>query len=371
MGSQISEIYSSIVLSNTQVYDAGLVLNTAHYSNCNSILNVFNISKRDEILLLVLATGKGDTPTFLYQLSQNGTITYPKHPTIGYRYMASQRFGIYWLLAIASSLLILWKLLSMATKASPIGNLQAYYKDCLPSDDSSPISDQSSEESKQLRNLIIVPGHAIQWCTDFYQPYDDPSCWFLYDFQKKQLPIYLEHIKVGVQLAVADLQSILVFSGGQTRNGAGPRSEARSYYSIASAACLIQKSLLKRTILEEFARDSLENLIFSMARFRELTGKLPDKVTIVGFPFKERRFRELHRVAANIPEGALEYIPVIVPGINQTALVDDAYHDFLNDLYGCGTKLMGKKNSRNPYKQNHGYKDSCPELASILSKCRP
>ena len=40
-----------------------------------------------------------------------------------------------------------------------------------------------------LVHMIMVPGHAIQWCTERSLPLLDPSCWFLrYDYQKNQVP---------------------------------------------------------------------------------------------------------------------------------------------------------------------------------------
>jgi hypothetical protein len=48
---------------------------------------------------------------------------------------------------------------------------------------------------------------------------------------------------------------------------------------------------------EDAALDSYQNVIFSIARFREVTGVYPSRITIVGHNFKRRRFEQLHRVA--------------------------------------------------------------------------
>jgi len=63
----------------------------------------------------------------------------------------------------------------------------------------------------------------------------------------------------------------------------------------------MDKLLLERVVSEEFARDSYENLLFSLCRFFEITGRYPEKVTVIGFGFKERRFTELHRKAVRFP----------------------------------------------------------------------
>ena len=43
----------------------------------------------------------------------------------------------------------------------------------------------------------------------------------------------MEHIKTGVGAAAADPTALLLFSGGQTRGQAGPRSEGGSYWAVA------------------------------------------------------------------------------------------------------------------------------------------
>jgi len=45
---------------------------------------------------------------------------------------------------------------------------------------------------------------------------------------------------------------------------------------------------------EDAALDSYQNVLFSLARFRELTGAYPVHITVVGHAFKCRRFKQLH-----------------------------------------------------------------------------
>lgn len=47
---------------------------------------------------------------------------------------------------------------------------------------------------------------------------------------------FLDHIRLGVETAAADPTALLLFSGGQTRKAAGPRSEGLSYWMAAEAA---------------------------------------------------------------------------------------------------------------------------------------
>ncbi len=47
---------------------------------------------------------------------------------------------------------------------------------------------------------------------------------------------FIDHIRLGVQEAAKDPAALLLFSGGQTRSEAGPRSEGMSYWVVAEAA---------------------------------------------------------------------------------------------------------------------------------------
>lgn len=54
-------------------------------------------------------------------------------------------------------------------------------------------------------------------------------------------------------------------------------------------------------IIEEYAKDSHENLLFSICRFAEMTGRYPKKITVVGFEFKRKRFEDIHRYSISFP----------------------------------------------------------------------
>lgn len=78
---------------------------------------------------------------------------------------------------------------------------------------------------------------------------------------------------------------------------ASPLSEGSSYHRLAAARGLLptlstsssQLPPSSRAVTEEYALDSYENLLFSMARFREVTGHWPEHVTVVGYGMKQRR----------------------------------------------------------------------------------
>ena len=80
-------------------------------------------------------------------------------------------------------------------------------------------------------------------------------------------------------------------------------SEGESYLRFARVMGLLPPAgVFTRATTEDAALDSFQNVLFSIARFRELTGVYPTRITIVGHNFKRRRFEQLHRHALHWPK---------------------------------------------------------------------
>ena len=62
------------------------------------------------------------------------------------------------------------------------------------------------------------------------------------------------------------------------------------------------------TAPQEHARDSFENLLFSLCRFHEITGRYPARITAVSYTLKQKRFEQLHRAAVRFPAAAFSFI---------------------------------------------------------------
>ena len=100
----------------------------------------------------------------------------------------------------------------------------------------------------------------------------------------------------------------VLYFRGQTRLGT-PLTEGISYNLLASSLSFIPPTpfapphdsvplpLTTRATTENHALDSFQNLLFSIARFRELTSRFPDRITIVGYEMKRARFEGVHCVA--------------------------------------------------------------------------
>lgn len=207
-------------------------------------------------------------------------------------------------------------------------------------------------------HLIIVCGHSVYTGTDT-SDWKNQANWIP---GRDDPALYARHIRAGIQLAGWDKQSLLVFSGGQTREEAGPRSEALSYWMVAKHLNLWHScpEVEKRVALEEFARTSLENLLFGICRFKEWVGGWPKKISVVSFEVKCTRFEVLHNLIGwngekheykfygpNNPDDptAKDHENANLKKISETSLVD----------------VEPPSKRRDPFKRKPPYSLSCPE----------
>ncbi|KAJ1032683.1 hypothetical protein NDA16_000705 [Ustilago loliicola] len=268
-----------------------------------------------------------------------------------------------------------------------------------------------------LNHLVIVTGHAI-WAGCDINGKDNDANWVLEDYQKGgSVKTFFKHIEKGVQVTNEDPSALLIFSGGQTRPNS-LQTEAESYFSLAISANLelpmIAGSLSNSTTssssssssigglahanaavatrhglqdarmtTENFALDSFENLLFSIARFREYTGHYPGRITVVGYGFKKARFEELHAKAVRWNtqgflrngERTFQYVGIddeLTDSEISTQYMGEkikAYNLFDKDMYGCHGRLREKRIERNPTRRFHPYMSSAPEIADLLNWC--
>ena len=126
-----------------------------------------------------------------------------------------------------------------------------------------------------------------------------------------------------------------------------------------------------RAYTEEHARDSYENLLFSLCRFHELTGSWPRNVTVVGYEFKRHRFEALHREAVAFPAARFAYVgtPAATPRAEAGEAVAAA--SFRDDPFGCGPALRAKRHLRDPFARGVPYVARCAAAAPLLRHCGP
>ena len=240
-----------------------------------------------------------------------------------------------------------------------------------------------SEKLAFLDHVIVVCGHSVLSVGSDLSPraLGQDRAWALLEYQKDRgfAAEILKHVKRGVEEAANSPTALLVFSGGQTRAQA-PVSEAFSYWFAAEVNDWWgHREVRERAVLEEFARDSLENLLFSIARFREVTATYPTAFSVVSFAFKQERFEHEHAVALRLPERQFRFVGVQVDspsrfGLTEASRIEStlARVPFATDPYGCGNDVnTAKRAARNPFVRQVPYGVTCPEIAALIDWCGP
>ncbi len=209
--------------------------------------------------------------------------------------------------------------------------------------------------------LLLVPGHSLlKDRTSSGQTasfYGKDEAWLLESFQKGESVKFLEHIQAGLTALAEHPNSLLVFSGGRTRAGAEKWSEAASYLAVAQTLPEWRPDFSRRVLTEEFARDSFQNLLYSLCRFREATGEWPQKIKVLNWGFKNQRF-DFHRSALGLSSDRFRFIQVNNPHDLYEAQKGElrTLAAFMKDPYGIEPEgLGGKRAQRNPHRDLHPY----------------
>jgi hypothetical protein len=229
-----------------------------------------------------------------------------------------------------------------------------------PTSLASPVTSYSSALSNYT-NLIIVCGHAT-YIGDGTDTSEDQ--WILAPFQRSnrewrkrsEHETFLAHIHLAALSAQHDSRAMIIFSGARTTSSASSRSEAEGYAMILLHLARSSPNLFSREMqfaLETHATDSYQNLLFSILRFRQLTGAYPRDVTVITHAFKERRFLEQHAPAIKWPAHRIR-VAGLNPPFSAVELEEvmqgeksRAYDLFAEDPYGMRAVLAEKRRARN------------------------
>ncbi|KAI0259207.1 hypothetical protein BC834DRAFT_640895 [Gloeopeniophorella convolvens] len=233
----------------------------------------------------------------------------------------------------------------------------------------------SKSSALSLNHLVIVPGHGI-WTGARPEDAESEDSWLLASYQRGRgrPSVFRAHIARGSQIARDDPRALLIFSGGYT-SPLSATSEAESYLRFARTTGLLPPAdTFARAATEDAALDSFQNVLFSIARFRELTGTYPTRITVVGHAFKRKRFEQLHRAALRWPHTRFTYEGVPLGSEadereSATGELVNAFTPYSKDLYGCRAPLVQKRAGRNFHSRTHGYHFGAPEMHELLEWC--
>jgi len=233
-----------------------------------------------------------------------------------------------------------------------------------------------------LKDLIIVASQATfkdKVREDQIENPEHDSNWVLEPFQIGEPPFYIEHIRRGVVHAANNPTALLVFSGRRKKQAAGQWNGAKTYLSIAKYYKFwipdelekerkLRTDIQNRTVTEDYARNSFENLLFSICRFQQVTGHYPHHVTVVSWAFKRRRF-DLHRAAIRFSpyrfcfDGFNDPLDIASAWRRETRAIRGIY----GNRYGCNLKsaIGQKRKENNSFSEDHPYK-KCPGLGAFF-----
>jgi len=130
-------------------------------------------------------------------------------------------------------------------------------------------------------SLLVLCGHCVYDKGLMYTEYQT-------DRSVNDRSVYVEQLSKSIKALQDGLFDMLILSGGYTKKQI-EKSEAQGMLEWAQDLDMITDT--KRIILEEFARDSFENILFSMCKFYESYNRFPGSITFCSWTPKERRFR--------------------------------------------------------------------------------
>lgn len=260
-------------------------------------------------------------------------------------------------------------------------------------------------------SVCIVPCHGI-WQGEGYGLRAHE--WLLAPFQREGRDhlCFVHHILQGIHH-----RGITVFSGGRTKHESH-ESEGALYHAlarrlvaagiydawVADGAGEVTPEVARRweetvrppqttpisqtapatptpaTMVEEpHARDSFENVLFSLVQAHMASGEFPTDMSIVGLAFKEHRFVQLHLEALQW-KGSVRYYgnapfpptPRRQAYFAELAAAEErmAAQPFRSDPYGLRLSLADKKRSRNPFNDTSPYAATMaayPGLSRLLA----
>lgn len=208
-------------------------------------------------------------------------------------------------------------------------------------------------------NALVLCGHAIYVNGD---PRQD-AAWILEDYQVGHGEVFYEHVRqFCLELQRRGPATLGIITGGQSRSHhACYLPESVSYHRVAIEADYFGCHVADQITTEWSAVDSFTNIAFSLARFVEVTGRLPQQTTVISLQMKEGRIRQHFDVCRSVLTAGhpmeFEFVGVgnPPPHLLPTALASEARTRAAWAVDPFGVQLAAKQATRNPWRRSHPY----------------
>lgn len=162
--------------------------------------------------------------------------------------------------------------------------------------------------------------------------------------------IYEQQLRESIKALQEGNYEVLVISGGYTKKEV-EKSEAQGMLDWAHDLELNLNT--EKVLLEEYSRDSFENVLFSMCRFYLEYKQFPESVGVCSWKSKERRFRIVGK-ALRLPNYSFL-------GIGEKRELEEVEAELLdiiiNDPFHRNSSLALKRQQRDPWGKGNPYAD--------------
>lgn len=191
------------------------------------------------------------------------------------------------------------------------------------------------EENALPRHPLILCCHCVYDGGEIYSEFPEDK------------PVYEQQLRESVKCVQTQMHDLLIISGGYTKEEI-EKSEAQGMVDWAYDLGLDLDEII--FILEEYARDSFENVLFSMCRFYKEYNQFPEGIGVCSWRFKEPRFT-IFAEALTLPN----YSFVSVGEKEITWTESDLLEMVKDDPFQRNPDLVSKRQNRDPWEKGNPY----------------
>lgn len=226
----------------------------------------------------------------------------------------------------------------------------------------------------QIENLIILPCHSV-YAPELNREFSDPSDsdrfskvldannWLMASFQKESEDqvSFVKHIEMSLLELHENIgDSVLVVTGGYTKSEI-EKSESSGYIEVAKSVGFLKNPYFRigtNILVEEYARDSYENVLYSICLFYKKFQKFPKKITVVGYGFKKERFVNSHLATLGYKDASggdgdhVKYVSVGPFYPDKPESMSEIEYEEKKSLFWTSLKESEKKNALDLFKLN-------------------